>query len=236
MVSPWFKPACLVAAMLLYTTRPESFCIPQRTCTTRPENLCSLRRIVLLDLRIFAACDESWGRLATCGRLLIGLPGMTAKAWLRRCCSVGQVGNLRPIVNRPARDESERLVAAMLLCTTRPENLCSLQRIVGQAVSLRPIVNRPARDGSEGLAAAPLLCGAGNSACSRLSSRLRPRRAILTGRLESRLQPRLAAPRGRLNAAMLLRGAGDRFLSPALYGKAGRPLKNDGLPHGTLVS
>jgi LmbE family N-acetylglucosaminyl deacetylase len=41
-------------------------------------------------LKIFAACQELWGRLATCGRLLIGLPRMTAKVWLRLCCSVGQ--------------------------------------------------------------------------------------------------------------------------------------------------
>jgi hypothetical protein len=45
--------------------------------------------------------------------------------------------------------------------TTRPENLCGVQRIVGQVGNLRPIVNRPARDESEGLVAAMLLCGAG---------------------------------------------------------------------------
>jgi hypothetical protein len=92
---------------------------------------------------------------------------------------VGQVGNLRPIVNRPAeckRMSSPWFKPACLvpLCTTRPENLCSPRRIVGQACSLRPIFNRPARNDREGLVAAMLLCGAANPGCSRLSSRLAP--------------------------------------------------------------
>src|SRR5260370_30102545 len=31
-----------------------------------------------------------WGRLLTCGRLLIGLPGIRRNVWLRRCRSAGR--------------------------------------------------------------------------------------------------------------------------------------------------
>ena len=52
---------------------------------------------VLLDLKLFAACDDLWG----------GPPGprptpTSARFWLRLCCSVGQDGILRRVVNPPA--------------------------------------------------------------------------------------------------------------------------------------
>ena len=74
---------------------------------------------VLLHTKIFAACDDFlWGRLAACGGFSIRLVRFPASNWLRLCCPagqvstcggfsirlgdrVGQIGNLRPIGNRP---------------------------------------------------------------------------------------------------------------------------------------
>src|SRR3984957_9507603 len=48
-----------------------------------------------------------WGRLVTCGRLGVPsgpglLASLTNAAQFAACLHAGQVGNLRPIVNRPA--------------------------------------------------------------------------------------------------------------------------------------
>jgi hypothetical protein len=65
--------------------------------------------LVLLSIAFFARRMILWGRLATCGRLLIGLLQRRDNAGGRpsrfaACGYAGQVGNLRPIVNRPAGD------------------------------------------------------------------------------------------------------------------------------------
>jgi hypothetical protein len=51
---------------------------------------CKSRHDVLLDLKIFAACNDLWG----------GPPGpqptpSSAQLWLRLCCSVEQIASLQ---------------------------------------------------------------------------------------------------------------------------------------------
>src|SRR5205809_7768758 len=52
--------------------------------------------------------------LAACGRFSIGPPAaahlvcFSRRGWLRLCCSVGPVGNLQPIDNRPAPASQSR--------------------------------------------------------------------------------------------------------------------------------
>jgi hypothetical protein len=73
---------------------------------------------------------------------------------------VGQVGNLRPIVNRPARDDNKRLVAARPLCTTRPENPYSPQRNCRAGLQPAADFQLACRGQETGalMVAAPLLC------------------------------------------------------------------------------
>jgi hypothetical protein len=61
---------------------------------------------VLLDLRSFAACTELWGRLATCGRLLIGLLGMTRRVCSRLGCPTVQVLMRHKLLPSPWRGHS----------------------------------------------------------------------------------------------------------------------------------
>src|SRR5260370_30612766 len=54
-----------------------------------------------------------WGRLLTCGRLLIGLPGIRKNVWLRRCRSAGRQSCLT--IRRDSQ-RNEDLVVQALAC------------------------------------------------------------------------------------------------------------------------
>src|SRR6266849_2029886 len=63
-----------------------------------------------------------WGRLLTCGRLLIGLPGMKTTAWLQPCCPTIRRGSQR----------NEDLVVQASACAYS----CFANQRVGQTIVL----------------------------------------------------------------------------------------------------
>ena len=115
-------------------------------CTTTCQILRAPRwSYVLLPVKFSARRDGlMWGRLAACGRLLIGpasgarlrarrsrprQPGVSRAVGLRLCGSAGQAGIPRPVGNRPGRHPHK---AAQAGCHPAP------QRRVGPCASARP--------------------------------------------------------------------------------------------------
>src|SRR6266852_1701145 len=70
-----------------------------------------------------------WGRLLTCGRLLIGLPGMKTTAWLQPCCPTIRRGSQR----------NEDLVVQALACA----HFCNMDLAMSLIAIITPIYVSP---------------------------------------------------------------------------------------------